>query len=331
MTKSFIHTALGAATFAATLSAGAAFAHASLETKTAQADSYFKAVMRIPHGCSGAATNDVIIELPNGFYSAKPMAHHGFEMSVEKGAYEKPITLHGKEKTEGVRKVIWSGGVVEDWAYDEFVVFGRIGNVEPGDTLYFKTTQLCGAEGKVEWKEIPVEGQDRPKKPAPALKIVENPNAHKGHAMPEAKADAKHDMGKMAMAGDIHIENAWTRATPNGAPAGGAFVTLTNNGKMADCLIGASSDVAKVVEVHEMSMDNGVMKMAHLKDGLVIEPGATVELKPGSFHLMMIGLHKAIAKGDMVKIILEFEHAGQVEVMFPAAQLGAPAMDHANH
>lgn len=143
-----------------------------------------------------------------------------------------------------------------------------------------------------------------------------------------AQADMKHTS---PMAGDIHIENAWTRATPNGAPAGGAFVTLTNNGKMADRLIGASSDVAKVVEVHEMSMDNGVMKMAHLKDGLVIEPGATVELKPGSFHLMMIGLHKAIAKGDMVKITLEFEHAGQVEVMFPAAQLGAPGMDHANH
>ncbi len=154
MTKSFFHAALGAVTFAATLSAGAAFAHASLEVKTAQADNYFKAVMRVPHGCSGAATNDVIIELPHGFYGAKPMAHHGFEMSVETGAYEQPITLHGKESTEGVRKVIWSGGVVENWAYDEFVVFGRIGNVEPGDTLYFKTTQLCALTAKLNGRKF---------------------------------------------------------------------------------------------------------------------------------------------------------------------------------
>lgn len=136
---------------------------------------------------------------------------------------------------------------------------------------------------------------------------------------------------KHVMAGEVQIQNAWTRATPNGAPAGGAFVTLTNKGKMADRLIGASSDVSKVVEVHQMSMDNGVMKMAHLKDGLAIEPGATVELKPGSFHLMMIGLHKAIAQGEMVKITLEFEHAGKVDVMFPAAKIGAPGMSHANH
>ncbi|WP_299348959.1 DUF1775 domain-containing protein, partial [uncultured Maritalea sp.] len=272
MSKSILKAALGAATFAATLSAGAAFAHASLEVKTAQADNYFKAVMRVPHGCDGQATNDVIIELPHGFYGAKPMAHHGFEMKVEKGAYEQPITLHGKESTEGVRKVIWSGGVVENWAYDEFVVFGRIGNVAAGDTLYFKTTQLCGTEGKVEWNEIPVMGQDRPKHPAPALNIVANPNAHAGHAMPAPKSDTMATMGQMLMAGDVSIEKAWTRATPNGAPAGGAFMTLTNKGHMADRLVGASSDVAKAVEVHEMSMDNGVMKMAQLKDGLVIEP-----------------------------------------------------------
>jgi len=139
------------------------------------------------------------------------------------------------------------------------------------------------------------------------------------------------DQMAMVMAGDISIEKAWTRATPNGAPAGGAFVTVTNKGHMADRLIGASSDVAKAVEVHEMSMDNGVMKMAQLNDGLVIEPGATVELKPGSFHLMMIGLHKAITKGEMVKITLEFEHAGKVDVMFEAARLGAPGLEHADH
>jgi len=143
-----------------------------------------------------------------------------------------------------------------------------------------------------------------------------------------AQAD---DHMKMVMAGDMHIAKSWTRATPAGAPAGGAFVTLTNNGTAAERLIGASSDVSKVVEVHEMSVTDGVMKMAQLEDGLAIEPGATVELKPGSFHLMLIGLHKAISEGQMVKITLEFEHAGKVDVMFPATKIGAPGMDHANH
>jgi len=326
--KSVFQVALSAATFAATLSAGAAFAHATLETKTAQADNYFKAVVRIPHGCDAKATNDVIVELPNGFYSAKPMSHHGFDMTVERGAYEKPITLHGKEYAEGVRKVTWSGGVVEDWAYDEFVVFGRIGNVAAGDTLYFKTTQLCGADAKVEWTEIPDEGQDRPSHPAPSLKIVENPNAHAGHAMPAKKATMDHGM---VMAGDVHVAKAWTRATPKNAKAGGAFVTLMNKGHMADRLVAAYSDAAKAVEVHKMEVADGVMKMEELPEGVVIEAGATLELKPGSFHIMMIGLTGQIKEGQMVPITLEFERGGKVEVMFPAAKMGAPGMDHSNH
>ena len=333
MSKSVFHAALGAAALLASMGTTSAFAHATLETQTAKADSYFKAVMRIPHGCEGKATNDVIIELPDGFYSAKPMAHHGFEMSVETGAYHKPLTLHGREKTEGIRKVTWSGGVVEDWAYDEFIVFGRIGNVEAGETLYFKTTQLCGDDARVVWDEIPVEGEKHPAKPAPSLKIVANADAHgHGHGHNHGDKKAEHeDHGKMVLAGDIHIEGSWTRATPPNAKAGGAFLKLTNKGHHADRLIGASSSVSKVVEVHEMAMVNDVMKMQELTDGLAIEPGATVELKPGGYHLMLIGIHNPIAKGDMVKITLEFEKAGKVDVMFPAAELGAPGMDHSNH
>lgn len=134
--------------------------------------------------------------------------------------------------------------------------------------------------------------------------------------------------GQMVMAGDIKIEKAWTRATPNGAKAGGAFLLVTNTGGEADRLIAASSDVAAKVEIHEMSMKDGVMKMQQLEAGLEIAPGATVELKPGGFHIMMMGLNKTIAEGDMVGITLEFEKAGKVDVMFPAAPLGAPSMDH---
>lgn len=132
------------------------------------------------------------------------------------------------------------------------------------------------------------------------------------------------------MAGDIKIEQAWTRATPNGAKAGGAFLLVTNNGSEADRLIAASSEVAAKVEIHEMSMNDGVMNMQQLEAGLEIAPGETVELKPGGFHIMMMGLNKTIAKDDMITISLAFEEAGKVDVMFKAAPLGAPAMDHSN-
>lgn len=136
---------------------------------------------------------------------------------------------------------------------------------------------------------------------------------------------------QMVMAGDIKIEKAWTRATPEGAKAGGAFVTLTNQGSEADRLLDVRSDVAAKVEIHEMSMNDGVMKMQRLEDGLALAAGATVELKPGSFHIMMMGLQKAIGADEMVNITLVFERAGEVDVMFPAAPLGAPSMDDTKH
>ncbi len=80
-----------------------------------------------------------------------------------------------------------------------------------------------------------------------------------------------------------------------------------------------------------MSMNDGVMNMQQLEDGLGIAPGASVELKPGGFHIMMMGLNTTIAKDDMITISLEFEKAGKVDVMFKAAPLGAPAMEHTDH
>src|ERR1700761_5493615 len=73
-------------------------------------------------------------------------------------------------------------------------------------------------------------------------------------------------------AGDLVITAAWSRATPKGAKVGGSYVTVENKGSAADKLIGASSDAAGSIQVHEMSMDGGVMKMRPLESGLVIDP-----------------------------------------------------------
>jgi periplasmic copper chaperone A len=71
-----------------------------------------------------------------------------------------------------------------------------------------------------------------------------------------------------------------------------------------------------------MSMDGGVMKMREVKEGVVIAPGATVELKPGGFHIMMVNLSKPLAKGEKVKGSLTFEKAGKVEVEFAVEAIG---------
>jgi hypothetical protein len=125
--------------------------------------------------------------------------------------------------------------------------------------------------------------------------------------------------------GSLEIANPWSRATPKGAAVGGGYLRIKNGGTTPDRLTGGSSDVAAKLEVHTMSMDNGVMKMRPVEGGLEIKPGATVELKPGSYHLMFVGLKKPLGAGDHVKATLTFEKAGPVEVEFDVSAMGAPA------
>ena len=90
--------------------------------------------------------------------------------------------------------------------------------------------------------------------------------------------------------GNLVLDHAWARATPGGAKVGGGYVTIENNGTAADRLVGGSSPAAGKVEVHEMAMDNDVMKMRPVKDGLPIPAGQTVKLEPGGYHIMLMEL-----------------------------------------
>jgi len=129
-------------------------------------------------------------------------------------------------------------------------------------------------------------------------------------------------------AGSLDISAAWSRATPKGAPVAAGYLTIKNTGTTADRLVGGSSDVASKFEVHEMSMDNGVMKMRPLKDGLEIKPGETVALKPEGLHVMFVGLKKPLKQGDHIKATLQFEKAGKVDVDFDVTGMGGPPADH---
>jgi periplasmic copper chaperone A len=131
-------------------------------------------------------------------------------------------------------------------------------------------------------------------------------------------------------AGDLVITQAWSRATPGGAKIAGGYLTIENTGSTADRLIGGTGDVTARIEVHEMTTSNGVMTMRALDKGLVIEPGKTVQLAPGGYHLMMFDLRGPLKQGDKVPVTLEFEKAGKVRLSFEVQGLGAqgPAGGH---
>lgn len=126
-------------------------------------------------------------------------------------------------------------------------------------------------------------------------------------------------------AGDLVITQAWSRATPNGAKIAGGYLTIENKGAAPDRLIGGSGDIAGKVEVHEMAMNNGVMTMRPLDKGLTIEPGKTVKLAPGGYHLMLMDLKGPFKQGDKVPFTLEFEKAGKVTLSFDVQAVGALA------
>lgn len=114
--------------------------------------------------------------------------------------------------------------------------------------------------------------------------------------------------------GTLRIGHPWARQTAPGQQAGGAFLSLTNNGTKEERLLGASTDVAARVEVHSMSMDGGVMRMRPVKGGIAIPAGQTVTLAPGGYHIMLIGLKRPLALGEMVPMTLRFARAGAVKV-----------------
>jgi hypothetical protein len=122
---------------------------------------------------------------------------------------------------------------------------------------------------------------------------------------------------------EVKATDAWARASSAMASAGAAYMTIENTGSAADALIGASSPAATTAEVHETvvmgspapgaSADGGMMGMQPVKR-LEIPAGGTVELKPGSYHIMLIGLKQDLKVGDSVEITLTFEKVGEIKV-----------------
>ncbi len=129
--------------------------------------------------------------------------------------------------------------------------------------------------------------------------------------------------------GDLEIIQPTTRATVPGAKVGGGFMTIVNHGQEDDRLVSAESPMSPDVQLHTMSMENDVMKMRQLVDGIPVPAGETVELKRGGLHVMFMDIKEPFEEGGMVKVTLHFEKAGDVDVdMMVGPAGGAPAMKH---
>ena len=137
-----------------------------------------------------------------------------------------------------------------------------------------------------------------------------------------------------AQSAAVQVEGAWARASVQGQKGTGAFMRLT--AKDGARLVRAESPAAGVAEVHEMKMDGDVMKMRAMP-ALDLPAGKTVELKPGSYHIMLLDLKAPLAKGSAVPLTLVFQDAqgteSRLDLSLPvaaAAPGGAPAQGHSH-
>lgn len=192
-----------------------------------------------------------------------------------------------------------------------------------------------GDDSKKRRNEIPTVGQGHHDLRNPARLLIisagEGHGEHVSHGSGETKPAMENGVNAgSARIGDIVVEGAWTRQAPPSSKVLGGYASITNTGTASDRLVAAKAAFSKRVEVHEMKMDNGVMKMNAVAGGLEIKPGETVELKLGSFHLMFMEATSPKA-GETVPVTLVFDTAGVVVVHMPVAAIGAgkaPAMGH---
>jgi periplasmic copper chaperone A len=135
---------------------------------------------------------------------------------------------------------------------------------------------------------------------------------------------------------DVVIKDVWIRTSVPGQKATGAFMAITAKANLK--LVGVSSPVAGVAEVHEMKMEGDIMRMRAVAGGLDLPAGKAVELKPGGYHVMLMDLKAALPKDSVIALTLVFKDAkgeeSMLELKVPVATTppsGKPAMDMSQH
>jgi copper(I)-binding protein len=130
----------------------------------------------------------------------------------------------------------------------------------------------------------------------------------------DAPSSAK---GAATKAGDLDISDGYVRAMLPGQPVGGGYITIHNGGGSDDTLVSVRSANAGKVELHEMKMENNIMKMRELRDGVAVPAGATVKLSPNGLHMMFKQVKTPFKQGGTVPVTLTFAKAGSIDVTLP--------------
>lgn len=137
----------------------------------------------------------------------------------------------------------------------------------------------------------------------------------------EMEAESGPETGEVAATvGSIQIVDPWARPGTLEGGNSAIYMTLTNTSATADRLVSVSGDVAKAIEIHETKMDNGMMQMNPVEGGLEVPANASVELKPGSYHVMLMGLTKVLKAGDTVQVKLTFQSGNSVDLTVPVLE-----------
>jgi uncharacterized protein YcnI len=158
------------------------FAHVVLEQKSAPANSGYKAVLMVGHGCEGSPTTGITVKIPEGFKGAKPMPKAGWNLSIKKEKLTKPYQSHGKEIAEDVTEITWTAmnreAYLPEAFYDEFIFRGTL--PENAGALWFKVLQTC-EKGHNDWSQIPASGIDIKDLKMPAALLEMTPAATPAH------------------------------------------------------------------------------------------------------------------------------------------------------
>lgn len=117
--------------------------------------------------------------------------------------------------------------------------------------------------------------------------------------------------------GPVRASGQWMKAPVTGIEIAAGYLMLTNGGSGDDRLKSATSPAAKAVELHDMSMEGGVMRMRRMEQGAPVPAGGTLTFGPHGMHLMFIGVKPGLKAGDTVPVTLAFEKAGEMTVDFP--------------
>jgi copper(I)-binding protein len=265
--------------------ATSASGHVVLTQSTFEAGVNFAAFFKVESGCGASPTTALRVQIPDG-------------VSVLNLPEKPGWTVNAEQAGARVTAVTWQGRLPSNEP-DQFGLLVKL-PAKPGP-LYFATIQRCSAQ-EIRWTDT----SPGAIAPAPMVTLVgAAPNNHAHTASP------------------IMIMQPWARATPPAAPTAAAYLTIMNHGSEPDVLIGGSSPQADRVEFHQSTIDNGIMKMRPVSNGITIPAGGTVELKPDGYHVMLSGLKAPLRSGTMLPVTLRFAKAGSIEVVFAVEPIGA--------